>query len=59
MLTAAKHIVIGANAHASLADALRRARPDLVIRSNKYTELTIDDLQWGDTYIGFRRPPLA
>jgi phosphoglycerate dehydrogenase-like enzyme len=55
----AKHVVIGANAHASLADALRRARPDLVIRGNRYAELTIDDLDWGDTYIGFRRPPLA
>ena len=54
----AKHIVIGANAHASLAEAIRRARPDLAIRGNKYTELTEDDLEWGDTYIGFRRPPL-
>jgi D-2-hydroxyacid dehydrogenase (NADP+) len=53
-----KHIVIGANAHASLAEALHRARPDLAIRGNKYTELTQDDLEWGDTYIGFRRPPL-
>jgi phosphoglycerate dehydrogenase-like enzyme len=59
MPASAKRIVIGANAHASLADALRRSRPDLVIRGNKYTELTIDDLNWGDTYIGFRRPPLA
>jgi phosphoglycerate dehydrogenase-like enzyme len=55
----AKHVVIGANAHASLAGALRRARPDLVIRGSRYAELTIDDLDWGDTYIGFRRPPLA
>jgi phosphoglycerate dehydrogenase-like enzyme len=58
MPASAKHVVIGANAHAALVDALRRARPDLVIRGNKYTELTIDDLDWGDTYIGFRRPPL-
>jgi len=54
-----RRVVIGANAHASLADALRRARPDLDIRGNKYTELTAGDLDWGDTYIGFRRPPLA
>jgi D-2-hydroxyacid dehydrogenase (NADP+) len=54
-----RRVVIGANAHASLADALRRARPDLDIRGSKYTELTADDLDWGDTYIGFRRPPLA
>src|ERR1051325_2154200 len=54
----AKHVVIAANAHASLAEALHRARPDLAIRGNKYTELTEDDLEWGDTYVGFRRPPL-
>ena len=54
----AQHIVIGANAHAALAEAIRRERPDLAIRGNKYTELTEDDLEWGDTYIGFRRPPL-
>jgi phosphoglycerate dehydrogenase-like enzyme len=51
--------VIGANAHATLAEALRRARPELAVRGNKYTELTAADLEWGDTYIGFRRPPLA
>ena len=55
----AEHVVIGANAHAPLSEALHRARPDLSIRGNKYTELTPDDLEWGDTYIGFRRPPLA
>src|ERR1043165_3801920 len=54
----AKHVVIGANAHASLAEALHRARPDLAIRGNKYTELTENDLEWADTYVGFRRPPL-
>ena len=54
-----KHVVIGAQAHAPLAEALHRARPDLAIRGNTYTEVTADDLAWGDTYIGFRRPPLA
>jgi len=58
MPASVKHVVIGANAHAALADALYRARPDLAIRGNKYTELTEDDLEWGDTYVGFRRPPL-
>lgn len=55
----AQQIVIGANAHAALTDALRRARPDLTIRGNVYTELSADDLAWGDTYLGFRRPPQA
>ncbi len=52
------HIVIGANAHAELGALLRAARPDLEIRGNRYTDLTADDLAWGDSYIGFRRPPL-
>ena len=36
----------------------RAARGSLEVRGNKYTELTAADLEWGDTYIGFRRPPL-
>ena len=52
------HIVVGANAHAELAALLRDARPDLEIRGNRYTDVTADDLAWGDTYLGFRRPPL-
>lgn len=53
-----QHIVIGANAHVDLTALLHSARPDLEIRGNRYTDLTEDDLAWGDTYIGFRRPPL-
>jgi phosphoglycerate dehydrogenase-like enzyme len=53
-----QRIVIGANAHAELASLLRSARPDLEVRGNRYTDLTADDLAWGDSYIGFRRPPL-
>ena len=53
-----RRIVIGANAHLELAQALRTARPDLAIRSNKLADITMADLEWGDTYIGFKRPPL-
>src|SRR5215211_1999212 len=58
VLVGAKNVVIGASAYAALAEALNRARPDLAIRGNTYTALTPDDLEWGDTYVGFRRPPL-
>jgi phosphoglycerate dehydrogenase-like enzyme len=51
-------VVIAANAHAELAQALRVARGDLEIRGNKSADLTAADLEWGDTYVGFRRPPL-
>ena len=53
-----QRIVIGANAHAELATMLAAARPDLEIRGNRYIDLTPDDLSWGDSYLGFRRPPL-
>ena len=55
---APRRIVIGANAHADLAKALLAARPELQIRGNKFTELTPDDLAWGEAYVGFKRPPL-
>ena len=54
-----KRVVIGAKAHAQLKEALHRARPDLEIRGNTYTDLSAADLEWGDAYLGFRRPPLA
>jgi phosphoglycerate dehydrogenase-like enzyme len=51
-------IVIGAGAHAELAKLLRTRRDDLEIRGSAYTDVTVDDLAWADTYMGFRRPPL-
>lgn len=56
---APRRIVIGANAHAELAQAIRAARSDLEIRGNKFTELSADDMAWGEAYVGFKRPPLA
>ena len=54
-----KRVVIGANAHAVLSEALLRRRPDLEVRGRRYTDVTEDDLHWGEAYLGFRRPPLA
>ena len=56
---APRRIVIGANAHAELAKAVGAARSDLEIRGNKFTELSSDDMAWGEAYLGFKRPPLA
>jgi phosphoglycerate dehydrogenase-like enzyme len=53
-----RRIVIGAGAHAELAQRLRTRRPDLEIRGSAHTSVTADDLAWADTYVGFRRPPL-
>lgn len=52
-----RRIAIGANAHQELVTRLQKARPDLEFRGNKFTDITSDDLQWADGYIGFKRPP--
>lgn len=57
-LPSPRRIVIGATAHAELAERLRILREDLEVRAAPYTEVTADDLSWADTYVGFRRPPL-
>ena len=53
-----RRVVIGAGAHAELANRLRARRGDLEVRGSAYTDVTADDLAWADTYMGFRRPPL-
>jgi phosphoglycerate dehydrogenase-like enzyme len=54
-----RRIVVGAGAHQELVKALRSAVPSVELRGNRHTDLTQADLAWGDTYVGFRRPPLA
>src|SRR5918993_1386626 len=57
-LPSPRRIVIGATAHAALADRLRAVRGDLEVRGKPYTDVTADDLSWADSYMGFKRPPL-
>lgn len=54
-----RRIVVGGTAHAELARALSAAVPSVEIRSGAYADFTAADLEWGDTYVGFKRPPLA
>lgn len=49
-------IVIGARAHAELAERLRAARGDLEYRGNPTAQISSDDLAWADTYVGFLPP---
>ncbi|MEO5815199.1 MAG: D-2-hydroxyacid dehydrogenase [Gemmatimonadaceae bacterium] len=53
-----RRIVIGQGAHVELSSLIRSRRGDLELRGSKYTDVTADDLMWGDTYLGFKRPPL-
>src|SRR3954471_8476532 len=54
-----RRIVIGAGAHEALGRAILARRPDLEVRGAKQQDITAEDLAWADTYVGFRRPPLA
>ncbi|MEO7358789.1 MAG: D-2-hydroxyacid dehydrogenase [Gemmatimonadaceae bacterium] len=56
---APRRVVIGQDAHVAMKAALLRHRPDLEVRGAKYTELRLEDLEWAEAYLGFRRPPLA
>lgn len=54
-----RRVLIGAGTHEAFARAFRAALPDVEFRSNVHTAITAADLEWADTYVGFKRPPLA
>src|SRR3954469_15303113 len=54
-----QRVVIGAGMHAELGDAIRALLPNVEVRGAELGAITIGDLEWADTYVGFRRPPLA
>lgn len=54
-----RRIVIGAGAHVELVAWIGARRPDLQLRGAKHTDITLGDLEWADTYVGFKRPPSA
>ena len=54
-----RRIVIGANDHAELAAYITVRRPDLEVRGANLADITADQLAWGDTFAGFRRPRTA
>lgn len=54
---APRRIMIGANAHAGIAESIRARRPDLEVRGAIVTDVTANDLAWAEAYIGFKRPP--
>ena len=53
-----RRVVIGQNAHARMSALIASARPDLELRGNTFSSITAGDLDWADSYIGFKRPPL-
>jgi phosphoglycerate dehydrogenase-like enzyme len=53
---AVRRVVIGSTLQASIIAQLRAARPDLELRGAPYQQITADDLDWADAYVGFKRP---
>jgi phosphoglycerate dehydrogenase-like enzyme len=53
-----RRIVVGARSHAELIAILRGQRPDLEYRGAPHVGITAEDFAWGDSYLGFKRPPV-
>lgn len=54
-----RRVLVGARAHRELIDGIRARRPGLEMRGAPHLEVTQQDLDWADAYLGFRRPPTA
>ena len=54
---APRRIAIGANAHVGIAECIHARRSDLELRGKLFTDITAEDLEWAEAYIGFKRPP--
>lgn len=52
-----QQVLVVANAHEELTRWLAEQRPRLEFRGRRLAEVTPGDLQWADTYVGFKRPP--
>jgi len=53
-----RRVLIAGKLHTEFAAALAAARPDLELRARPLEHVGMSDLEWADTYLGFRRPPL-
>jgi D-2-hydroxyacid dehydrogenase (NADP+) len=51
-------ILIGYNVHAELEGYIRERRSDLDLRGKPFVNVTAEDLEWAEVYVGFRRPPV-
>jgi phosphoglycerate dehydrogenase-like enzyme len=52
-----RRVVIGSTMHERISAQLRLALPRVEIRGAPYQQITVEDLMWGDAYVGFKRPP--
>lgn len=54
-----RRVLVAAQGYDAIIASLQRQRPDLSYRGALHTAVTDDDLDWADTYVGFKRPPHA
>jgi len=56
---APRRVLVAARSFDAIVAALRQRRPELQVRGCLHTDVTADDLNWADAYVGFKRPPGA
>ncbi|HEY0931778.1 MAG TPA: D-2-hydroxyacid dehydrogenase [Gemmatimonas sp.] len=56
---APRHVLVSGQEHVAISDAIRAARPDLDIRNRAPADVTGEDLDWAECYVGFRPPRRA
>lgn len=54
-----RRVVIGTDAHAEIARYVAARRPDLELRSASLSQVTAQDLEWAQAFVGFRKPPVG
>jgi phosphoglycerate dehydrogenase-like enzyme len=53
------HVLVSGQDHVAIGDAVRAQRPDLDVRNRAPAEVTSEDLEWAECYVGFRPPRRA
>lgn len=56
---AAHRILVSGQDHVAISDAIRARRADLDVRNRAPAEVTSEDLEWAECYVGFRPPRRA
>ena len=54
-----RRVLVGGPAHGAVAAALVERVDGIEVRGAALADVTAADLEWADTYVGFRRPPVA
>ncbi|MBM3908579.1 MAG: D-2-hydroxyacid dehydrogenase [Gemmatimonadetes bacterium] len=56
---APRRVLVAARSFDGIVAALHQRRPELQVRGCLHTDVTAEDLNWADAYVGFKRPPGA